>query len=45
MLRFVCRNTANQLFPLNIDYEDIKGDVKLFQTAEELKIQHADKCH
>lgn len=45
ILRFACRNTAHQIYPLNIGYEDVKGDVKLFEIAEELKIQHTDKCY
>lgn len=44
ILKFAYRNTNNQIYPLSINYEDVKGDVKLFKVAGGLKIQHTDKC-
>lgn len=34
----------HQIYPLGIDYEDVKGGVKLFSTAGGMKIQLTDKC-
>lgn len=31
-LRFACRNTAYQIYPLNIDHEGFKGHFKFLRT-------------